>query len=505
MRRFLIIIIQQLLLFTIAENCFAHSWPFVEKDSIMVSGTIIGFRPNSDESFISFQTHDLQGLTTKHSFEISPNGHFIGKLFQPYEGDIFLLFKERCTILYVKPGNHLFLTIRNDKANGTSDLKEVISVKGESGAINKELFNFFKQYERHQFFNKTDIANNDQTDSAFAAARIKRLTEELNFLALFGQQSGKRSRTFEKWAKNYLVYDAAYEIILFPFLGKLNKNINYRELFSMLKNIPPNNESALQNSYYYRFLNQLTGSLDIIRNINPVYNSIKKYNGYDRIAFILDKIDENFTGIAREIMYLDYYDNTKDEILNESDSSVNKKRERFYRNISDPYIKKLFLEREESSAKTLIKYNVRQRLKEIHADSVLKERLLLLLGKKKDSSLFIDFWGSWCGPCMLEMPYYHKFITSFAGKPLKFLFFSVNTPENTMNDVKQRYGIEGEFINLSRDESDIMNMVFEFNSYPRHFIIDSNGLLVDKTISNFVSGGKINSGVIERIKKNIAN
>jgi thiol-disulfide isomerase/thioredoxin len=108
----------------------------------------------------------------------------------------------------------------------------------------------------------------------------------------------------------------------------------------------------------------------------------------------------------------------------------------------------------------------------------LKQKFIVLFKQWKGTNLLIDFWGDWCGPCMMEMPGYPKLIAAFENKPLKFIFFSSLMIEKSMLAVKKQYHINADFINLSKDEVAVMNNLFEFHSYPTHILVNTSGSVV---------------------------
>lgn len=42
----------------------------------------------------------------------------------------------------------------------------------------------------------------------------------------------------------------------------------------------------------------------------------------------------------------------------------------------------------------------------------------------------VNFWATWCGPCQEEMPRLEQIAASYAGKPVKFVFISIDAPKD---------------------------------------------------------------------------
>ena len=46
--------------------------------------------------------------------------------------------------------------------------------------------------------------------------------------------------------------------------------------------------------------------------------------------------------------------------------------------------------------------------------------------KDNDSLLVINFWASWCKPCIKELPYFEEARSEFSNRPVKFLLVSLD-------------------------------------------------------------------------------
>lgn len=48
--------------------------------------------------------------------------------------------------------------------------------------------------------------------------------------------------------------------------------------------------------------------------------------------------------------------------------------------------------------------------------------------KRADDTLYVvNFWATWCKPCVAEMPYFEKAHTAFNGQKVKVIFVSLNS------------------------------------------------------------------------------
>ncbi|MES3018742.1 MAG: TlpA disulfide reductase family protein [Bacteroidota bacterium] len=54
------------------------------------------------------------------------------------------------------------------------------------------------------------------------------------------------------------------------------------------------------------------------------------------------------------------------------------------------------------------------------------DQLELRLDRGKDTTYVVNFWATWCGPCLKEMPHFEKLQAEFADQKLKVLFVSID-------------------------------------------------------------------------------
>lgn len=52
-----------------------------------------------------------------------------------------------------------------------------------------------------------------------------------------------------------------------------------------------------------------------------------------------------------------------------------------------------------------------------------------LLQNKNDSTYVINFWATWCKPCVKEMPYFEKLGTEYADDKVKVVLVSLDFPD----------------------------------------------------------------------------
>jgi len=87
----------------------------------------------------------------------------------------------------------------------------------------------------------------------------------------------------------------------------------------------------------------------------------------------------------------------------------------------------------------------------------------------------VNFWGSWCVPCVEEMPDLQRVHESL-GDQVAFLGVNVNDAPEAATEMVARTGVT---YDLVRDEDGALARALEVTTYPTTFLIDADGTIVD--------------------------
>ncbi len=89
--------------------------------------------------------------------------------------------------------------------------------------------------------------------------------------------------------------------------------------------------------------------------------------------------------------------------------------------------------------------------------------------------LVVNFWGSWCDPCVDEMPALQRVHESL-GDQVAFLGVNVNDAEEAAVRMVARTGVT---YDLARDVDGELGQALEVTTFPTTFLIDADGTIVD--------------------------
>ncbi len=71
------------------------------------------------------------------------------------------------------------------------------------------------------------------------------------------------------------------------------------------------------------------------------------------------------------------------------------------------------------------------------------------LAMERDHPVVVNFWATWCKPCVTELPYFLDLEKEYANQGLQVWLVSLDFAENTMADFLEEKGIESTAIFLT--------------------------------------------------------
>ncbi len=100
------------------------------------------------------------------------------------------------------------------------------------------------------------------------------------------------------------------------------------------------------------------------------------------------------------------------------------------------------------------------------------------LSQFRGKVVLLDFWASWCGPCIGDLPHLRQIKERTAGQPVVFLNLSLDTDEAAWRKAIEKHGIEGVHVRAHGFYSDPAKS-YNINGIPSYFLVDSRGVIAD--------------------------
>ena len=93
--------------------------------------------------------------------------------------------------------------------------------------------------------------------------------------------------------------------------------------------------------------------------------------------------------------------------------------------------------------------------------------------------VYLDFWASWCGPCMREVPYAKELKQRMEGQDdLVFFYVSVDTDENAWRKAVSDHEIQGVHVNVPGFDHEVPEQ-YNLRGVPTFYLIGRDGNIAD--------------------------
>jgi len=104
--------------------------------------------------------------------------------------------------------------------------------------------------------------------------------------------------------------------------------------------------------------------------------------------------------------------------------------------------------------------------------------LLSLRGKV----VLLNFWATWCPPCISEMPVFNRLYKEMRARGLEVVAISADRSEGYVRDYTSKHSLD---FRVLYDESRDVVKRYKVFSMPTTFLIDKNGFIVEKFFGEY--------------------
>lgn len=359
----------------------------------------------------------------------------------------------------LNPNDNFFIRFKADS------LEETISFAGEDSIINEYLYEKtnvrFKFSLRHHNKKPTLFINHEdslkQKKQAYLNNYFKDLKNKNTYVELF--LKNEIQSIYYDWLNARVIYSTWHRLY----------DINFKpdsSYFSFIKKIDYENDSLLENPSYRSFvMNFMWSKANAIRGKDTT-------KPLERPRAILKMITDVFEGQTQQLMLTDmllssimgngiYY-----KLDRKTRSAFYK--EHLVRITNEEY--KQFLQAYYLRMSKLVAGTPAPlfTLNDVSGNSVSLEDFI-------GNVIYLDFWASWCVPCLKEMPNSKKLQEYFEGQPVKFIYISTDKDSIKWQSAIKKNKLEG----IQLLASTKTKQAYNITSIPHYVLIDKQGKIVD--------------------------
>lgn len=123
--------------------------------------------------------------------------------------------------------------------------------------------------------------------------------------------------------------------------------------------------------------------------------------------------------------------------------------------------------------------------------SQFKKQNTISLDSLKGKYVLLDFWGTWCGPCIQEIPNLKTLYDNTDKSKFEIISIVVNSPIKDLEQMMSKYGIT--WPQILSDDSNKIKEKYGIIKYPSTFLISPEGTILAKDLRGKELEAKIES------------
>jgi len=437
-----------------------------------ITGTILNREVYPDIKEVKLTIPGFEGDGTEITTAIDDSGRFTIKFYPKTKREVQLYPVE--DILVIQPGDSLHVT---------KDFKDIgnTSFHGNRAELNQLISKFRSKY-----------LGRYPTDYKLPYSDFKNYCENeknSNYQKLIEfQENNSCTDEFNNWAIKQIELDYCEALFHYPRQHFVRSGIELTdssEFFSFIRNLEEKiDNSIVMSSYFktaeqymhYQIMTHKEYRQKMANNDTIVDLMIEDLFSSTKNNYLAQFSLRTFLNIALQSNKTDWIDNNIELINSKIDDSFlkNNLREHYDRVTEFNNNPKRFSDALLNSGNDIeLKNGIS--LKPNDEKNTVKE----LIKANPDKVIYVDFWATWCPPCIHNMQYSKQLIAHFKDKDVVFAFICINSNEDLWREKLKELKIDGQHLYCDFETTRSIMERFGFSGIPFYLLINREGVIVD--------------------------
>jgi thiol-disulfide isomerase/thioredoxin len=492
-----------------------------QSKKVTYTGTIKGYSTNMGFRTAKLLVNSLvTGLQEMNLIDIQPDGTFSTSFYLLRGQECYVAFPFFNAYVYFEPGKKI---VQDFDIADVPKVSSVFKGDGKLALINNDINKVRPILQDYNW--DTIYANVYQlTPEQYKAYFLKMRERKLSMIDSVAKEEGMSKVSYELAQKN-VQYQIGYNLIQYnyfldvayrtkhklpftskkPGLAPINLNISYYDFLKEMKY----DKAAMESFNYFIFFNLLmhidpiydeagrkdyTAEIKMLKTKDTTDKDIKATLAHlENMAWrnpteagtlekarpiVLKRLLNNDISLGLELMYLQ----TVSQCLNDQKDTLSAVE---FAGVKSK-IKNKFLLADVAQLNDKIKESIRSiRTQTGYTYNQLSTSLpadgffVKLIYKYKGKAVFIDFWATWCAPCLISIKEMAPLKEELAkNKDVVFLYITnPSSPEKTYQTVMP--GIKGEHYRVTDDQYNLLAKHFQISGIPHYALVNKRGGVVD--------------------------